>query len=110
MCTTLIHHGEYAHFIVHIKCLEIPHAPSRKPDLTETDQAGLTSIHTWLQQHRRADELIINRTPRRSCIYVATPPTLAVQRVPALCVEHPQVDALVRADKQPEWQWVQKRF
>ena len=24
--------------------------------------------------------------------------------------EHPQVDALVGQDKQPDWQWVQKRF
>ena len=65
---------------------------------------------TWLQQGVAARRLIINDAKAlvhtvSDTAYLVSPGVF--QRY---AQEHPQVDALVRQDKQPDWQWVQKRF
>ena len=64
----------------------------------------------WLKQGIASRRLIINDAKAlvhtvRETAYLVSPGVF--QRY---AQEHPQVDALARQEKQPSWQWVQKRF
>ena len=65
---------------------------------------------TWLQQGLAARRLIINDAKALVHTVSDTAYLVSPSVFQRYAQEHPQVDALVRQDKQQDWQWVQKRF
>ncbi len=65
---------------------------------------------TWLQQRVAARRFIINDA--KALVYTVSDTAYLVSPgvFQRYAREHPQVDTLVRQDKQQDWQWVQKRI
>lgn len=96
--------------------------PARLPDHKPADTTPVQAVHqgdadpsgahflAWLRQSIQTRKLIINDAKALVHTVADTAYLVSPGVFQRYAQEHPQITALAKQDKLPEWQWVQKRF
>jgi hypothetical protein len=82
-----------------------PQAPPQ-----ERDEPSGPHFMNWLHQSIQTRKLVINDAKALVHTVAGTVYLLSPGVFQRYAQEHPQITALAKQDKLPEWQWVQKRF
>ncbi|MDH1210972.1 TraI domain-containing protein [Pseudomonas chengduensis] len=96
--------------------------PTPLPDHKPADTTPVQAVHqddanpsgahflAWLRQSIQTRKLIINDAKALVHTVAGTAYLVSPGVFQRYAQEHPQITALAKQDKLPEWQWVQKRF